>query len=113
MGIFRFAFFVFLVALMISLATSLFGGAAAAGAAIGGAMLFLPILFFKVVLFVMLFGFFGRMATGSSRHRGWGWPHGWSQTPASASSQSDEDRFDEWHRMAHARDEVDSWTPEV
>ena len=62
MGIFRFAFFVFLVALMISLATSLFGGAAAAGAAIGGAMLFLPILFFKVVLFVMLFGFFGRMA---------------------------------------------------
>ncbi len=83
---------------------SLFGGTAAGGLA---ALLFFPILLLKLAFFVMVLGFIGR------RMGGWGgdWP-GHRHRPRRRPREpqpSDENRFDEWHRMAHAREEVDRW----
>ncbi len=98
---------------------SLFGGTAAGGLA---ALLFFPILLLKIAFFVMLLGFIGRRIGRWDGRWDGGWDGGWDgsrhgprhrrhdpRREPREPRRSDEERFDEWHRMAHAREEVDSW----
>ncbi len=110
MGIFRFAFFVLIVLALGSLAASLLGGVASTGLAALGAVVLLPILFFKGLLFLMILGFFA--SAFCNRGRRWGPPRS-RRTADDDRRPAAEERFEEWHRMAHAREEVDSWTPEL
>jgi hypothetical protein len=115
---------------------SLIGGASAFAVGIGWLVL-APLLFvFKIMLFFMIFGAIAQAVShrgGSSWGRGWdhrrphmrghGWDRGRSRSTSrvdrygrsSARSErgddrpADEERFEEWHRMQHARREVDSW----
>ena len=110
---FRFAF---IVLAGIGLGALLFGGAGGAVAGFGFLAL-IPIIFlFKVVFIATLFGMFARR-----RYDGrWGsedfrppWAGG-RRSQRSASPERDEgpsetERFEEWHRLAHAREEVDGW----
>lgn len=107
MGLFRLAIGLLAIVGIVSLAGSALGGAAATGLAAIGAIMFLPLLLFKVLLLVGLIGFASRMACGGGR------PRGWRRSEPASDRPADEDRFDEWHRMAHAREEVDSWAPEM
>ena len=102
---------------------SLFSGGAS-GAATGVGFLFLlPLLLLaKVLFFVMLFGFLGRgfARRGGNRYEGpWGtWDRPWGRGNEKRSrpeqdTKSREDSFEEWHRMAHAKEEVDSWLEDV
>jgi len=83
--------------------------------------------FFKVLLFFMLFGLFLRLFAGrGTRGREWSGPsrEGWAaegrqhrpcrgRPSGGETDHQPADRFDEWHRMAHARQEVDDHTPPV
>ena len=101
----------------------IFGGVETAGAGLGLLLLAPLIFFFKVVLFVVLFGLFSRVFWGrgrakdgpgaSGRHRHHGcFDRRWSESGDAEQRQSADDRFEDWHRMAHAREEVESWTPD-
>ncbi|MDH3251078.1 MAG: hypothetical protein OEQ47_19070, partial [Acidimicrobiia bacterium] len=84
---------------------------------------------FKIVLFFVLFGLAARLLAGRSGRgeqgkRRCGPSQDWRSDEARsrwygrAASPNDEgtshdDRFEEWHRMAHARQEVDDHTPPV
>ena len=106
MGLFRLAILVLAAVGIWSLVAN---GAGAALAGVG-ALFILPLLLFKLFFLFMIFGFLGR-AVGGGRHRQPPW-HGRREANA-ADARSDESRFEDWHRMAHAREEVDSWTPEL
>ena len=84
----------------------------AAGWAVAGGLLLLAPLFivFKIMFFLMIFGMFKAAFHHRRRHSNEG-PWGWRpRRPATGGdSRTDKDRFDEWHRMEHARQEVDSW----
>ena len=89
---------------------SLLSGAAGWAVA-GGLFLLAPLLFvFKIMFFLMIFGMF---KAAFAHRRGYGnvGPWGWRpRRPVTQSNgASEKDRFDEWHRMDHARQEVDSW----
>ena len=104
-------------------------------------MLLAPLLFIvKIMFFMMIFGAF---ASGVAHKRGRhhrnrtdesaGWSDDWSEWRARwdrspnrrrrsrverynrpEPRQTETDRFEDWHRMAHAREEVDSWVnPQV
>lgn len=87
------------------------------GPEIGIGLLFIPLLVFAKIAFIMfLFGAVGRVLWHRSRRfeggsrPDWGWgrrPDGRPERPARSPEQS----FEEWHRMAHAKEEVDSWAP--
>jgi hypothetical protein len=111
------------------LGAALFGGTEAVGSVVAAPFLVLGFMF-KVVLFFMLFGLAAKMFAGSVRRdrrtRNWCGPSRewwsdearspWSRRGTSSESDRDEsrnDRFEEWHRMAHARQEVDDHTPPV
>ena len=118
-----------LVSFGLLLGAALFGGTAAVGGLLAAPFIALGFVF-KIVLFFILFGLVARLLAGTCgrglRNRGWSdssheW---WSDEARSrwsgrrAPSQSHEgeksnDRFEEWHRMAHARQEVDDHTPPV
>ena len=52
---------------------------------------------------VLLFALVGcPMRSRRSRSR-------WTSRAATPAGKSNQDGFDDWHRMAHAREEVDSW----
>lgn len=130
---FRFALAVLAV---IGLVT-LIGGASAAAVGIGWLVLAPLVFVFKIMLFFLIFGAIAQAVSrrgGSSPSRGrdgcWGRPRGrtrgegtsrpgwradrYDRTSAARDERdddrpSDERRFDEWHRMQHARKEVDSW----
>lgn len=89
---------------------SLFGGGVGLGA-----LLLVPIfLFVKVMFFFMLFRFAGRMFRSGGRSPwAWGGPRRRPRPKNEDSGPSSEEKFEDWHRLAHARDEVDSWVPEV
>ena len=87
-------------------------------------------LVFKIALLFLLFGFVAKMLGGATEaaRSGWGWHgpshqrwsgearqhwHGGSESDERKERQSEDDRFDEWHRMAHARREVDDAAPPV
>ncbi|MDH3397628.1 MAG: hypothetical protein OEM81_07335 [Acidimicrobiia bacterium] len=103
---------------------TLFGGSGAVGGLVAAPLLVLGFLF-KIVLFFMLFGLVSRLFAGlGGRDKSWSGPsHEWwsdevrsRRNGRSRSSESDvgkpqNDRFEEWHRMAHARQEVDDHTP--
>jgi hypothetical protein len=105
---------------------AVFGGAEAVTGLMAAPFVVLG-FFFKVLLFFMLFGLFLKLVAGNrGRGRNWSGPSGqwWSDEHRRhhprRSRQSDDDtdhrpadRFDEWHRMAHARQEVDDHTPPV
>jgi hypothetical protein len=110
------------------LGAALFGGAGAVGSLVAAPFIVLGFLF-KIVLFFLLFGLAVRLFAGT-RRRGWpektwsGPSRQWSdETRArwpcrSMSPQGHEDKtvndgFEEWHRMAHARQEVDDHTPPI
>lgn len=103
-------FFLLFVAVMF-LAMIGFGSVLGAGLS-GLSVLFLvPLLILKIMFIMMLFGFIGRRL--SRRRPPWGWDRPGGQRPgrphAKKPSTSSEDAFEEWHRMAHAREEVDGW----
>lgn len=74
-----------------------------------GALVFLPVLMFKVLFLFLLFGLISR----GLRSRRWNAPRwqDWDRHPQRERdpAPSAEERFEEWHRTAHAREEVDSW----
>ncbi len=101
---------------LFGLASLLFG---TAGAAAGfGLLVLAPLfLFFKFLFFVALIGFFvkgfGRWHRPRSRYwSAWEGPE-WmrrDRRPGRTRESIDQDRFQEWHDLEHARREVDSWT---
>jgi multisubunit Na+/H+ antiporter MnhG subunit len=107
----RMFMFVLVVLVAFGLGSLLFGSIGLA--AVGAGFLFFPLLIlFKVVFFVMIVGFvaraFGRGGYGHRRPP-WAWHDDDRHGPRPGAN--DKDRFEEWHRMAHAKEEVDSWAP--
>ena len=114
---FRFLFAAFALFWM----ASLFFGADGAAAGVG-LLLLAPIFFaFKLLFFFALAGFmfraFGGRGRGSRRSwDSWNMPQGprrapWSrQADRQSDQRSSKEQFEEWHDLAHARREVDSWT---
>lgn len=90
---------------------SLFAGGVSGAAAGAGFLLLLPLFFLaKILFFVVLFGFIGR---GFARRGPYYGPR-WSGRPRVEHDERpnrDAD-FEAWHRMAHAKEEVDSWVPD-
>ena len=114
---FRFAV---LVLAGIGLGALLFGGAQGAGAGIGFLAL-IPLFFILKILFIaMIFGALARSGYRSRMSRDefrapWMRSDWMGRRPSRHREDpgpSADDRFEEWHRMAHAKDEVDSWAPE-
>lgn len=112
---FRFVVAVLAVVGVVALVT---GGVSAA--AVGAGLLVFPLLIVaKIAFVVLLFGLFGRMCWHRSRRFGdgsrpeWGWSRGPVSRRPPAERKSPEQSFEEWHRMAHAREEVDSWAPPI
>lgn len=89
-------FFALLVLALIGVGV-LFGAGVAVAAGIA----------FKVFFFLLLFGMFSKAARRHGGHRRWDPSHGRDERPSS------EERFEDWHRLAHAKEEVDSWVPEI
>jgi len=114
---FRFAF---VILAGIGLGALLFGGANSAATGIWFLALIPIFLFFKLLFIAMLFGIFAR----SRFSKQWKtedfrppWPRGSGSRRRSTSRRPDKgpadtDRFEEWHRMAHAKEEVESWADE-
>jgi hypothetical protein len=81
-------------------------------------LVLLPILMLKVAFLLMLFGFVGRRVWSTRRMWEWDEPQ-WRgrsrprRRPEVPTTRSDEDRFAEWHRIAHAREEVDGWVSDL
>ncbi len=78
-----------------------------------GALVLIPILLFKILLIFAFLGFMGRAFGGGRRWRGPRRSGRRDRGERQPEGPSEEDRFDEWHRTSHARDEVDGWVPEV
>ena len=94
---------------------SLFSGGASAAATGVGFLFLLPLLVLaKVFFIIMLFAFFGR---GFGRQRPTRIEPPWGrrnrQQARDAEKKSREDAFEEWHRLSHARQEVDSWLEDI
>jgi len=119
----------FMVGFGVLLGAAIFGGPAAVGGLVVAPFVVLGFVF-KIILFFMLFGLVVRMFAGSGgrgrRSRSWCGlsSQRWSDEPRSRWSgpinssekhegDSRDGRFEEWHRMAHARQEVDDHTPPV
>jgi hypothetical protein len=119
---FRFAI---LVLAGIGLGALIFGGGPSATAGIGFLAL-IPIFFlFKILLIATFFGVFARrrfsgMKDEDTEHpwqwRGQPWQGGPRRRPRrkknAQDSKPETDRFEEWHRMAHAKEEVAGWADE-
>lgn len=118
-----------LVSFGVLLGAALFGGSAAVGGLLAAPFIALGFVF-KIVLFFLLFGLVVRLFAGAGARNGrnsrwsgpcnewwsdetrWRWPSRSESSPVHE-DESDDDRFAEWHRMAHARKEVDDHTPPV
>ena len=105
----------FIAALAVVGLVSLFSsGASAAATGVGFLFLFPLLLLAKVLFFVLLFGFIGRGFSRRGPSRNWsGWGR-WERPPRPSDERKrSEDDFEEWHRMAHAKEEVNSWIEDV
>ena len=92
---------------------SLFSSGTSAAAAGAGAILLAPVLLFaKVAFFLFLFGMVGRGFGHRSPWRPGQRPSSGRERPTSTNPVTETD-FEEWHRLRHARDEVDGWVEEV
>ncbi len=91
---------------------SLFSNGGSALAAGAGVALLAPLLIFgKIALFMLFFGMMGR---GFGRRTAWGRPSYRRPGPRSqATDPITEADFDEWHRLTHAKEEVDGWVSDV
>lgn len=107
-------FMVVLVVLALIGLTTVLGGAGAAGVAGLGLVGLAAVVMFKVLFFLMLFAFVGRMLWhGGPRYRPQApYPRRSRRRPAEP-QPSPEERFEDWHRLAHAREEVDSWVADL
>jgi hypothetical protein len=87
------------------------GGIGAAGAWMVGGVFFVGKLLFFLLLFGLIAGFFFRGSNGGGpwARRAWRQSEARSQRAGRSGRQ---DQFDDWHRKAHAREEVDSWVPD-
>ena len=87
------------------------------GVAIGFLWLLVPLFVFKFMLFGMFFGRFARrMGRNTDWQGGAPWTRDRSEWRPSRDAGDRSDRstdFEEWHRMAHARQEVDSWVDDT
>lgn len=94
---------------------SLFSSGASAAATGAGFLLLFPLLLLaKILFFVMLLGFVGRGFSRRGPAQDWPGESRWERPRRSGDERrTREDHFDEWHRMAHAREEVDSWIEDV
>jgi hypothetical protein len=109
-------FFVFAVAVLV---LAMIGLASVLGTSVAwiGALFLLPLIVLKVAFVLMMFGFIGRRMAG--RRPSWDWDEprwvGRSRPGRRRSEPSAprEERFEEWHRMAHAREEVDGWVADI
>lgn len=114
---FRFAI---LVLAGIGLGALLFGGSPSAATGVGFLALIPIFFFFKVLFIAMLFGMFARRRFGTrwntedfSSPLASGRGRGQSRSATRKQERPAEtDRFEEWHRMAHAKEEVASWVDE-
>ncbi|MBK5266329.1 MAG: hypothetical protein JJE47_02760 [Acidimicrobiia bacterium] len=110
-----------LVGLGVLLGATLSGGSAATAGWLAAPFLVFGLIF-KILFFFLLFGFIAKAFGG---HRRWEKATGpWSEearqhwqkrheATAGDEPRSSTDRFEEWHRMAHAREEVDDHVPPV
>ena len=109
-------FFVLLVAVFALAAVGL-ASVLGSGVAWIGALFLLPLLILKLAFVLMMFGFIGRRLAG--RRASWDWDEPrWVGRSRPARRRPEpsagrEDRFEEWHRMAHAREEVDGWVADL
>ncbi len=114
---FRFAV---LVLAGIGLGALFFGGAESAAFGVGFLALIPLFILMKLVFIGLIFGAFARRGYRNGWNRGdfrppWTWTESSgrrSSRPTRDERPSETDRFEEWHRMAHAKEEVDSWAPE-
>ena len=111
---FRFAF---LLLAGVAVAALLFGGAGTAAAGVGFLAAFPLLLLAKLAFVAMIFGMFSRRGYGPGWRNNefrpfWGRDDFGSRPAGKDEGPTETDRFEEWHRMAHAREEVDSWAPE-
>ncbi len=118
---------------MFMLGAMAFGGAASAGAASAGAVALWPVFaLFKLVFFLLLFGFVARMFWGRgfdrrARQHGWRGPGPWGPPRGEREwrenrnddeeSENDprawfEQRVEDWHLKAHARMDIDRLVPD-
>jgi hypothetical protein len=89
---------------------ALFTGGISAATALGVGAAFIAV---KVFFVLMLFGMMGRFFW--SHRQPWGPADPWRRPrrpKEHVPSRSPEEMFEEWHRLAHAREEVDSWVPD-
>ena len=108
-------FFLFFVAVIV---LAMIGLASLLGTGVGwiAAAVLVPLVLIKVLFVLAMFGLISRkMVTGRSswdwtEHKGYRRPRPRSRSEASPSR---EERFEEWHRMAHAREEVDGWVGDL
>ena len=112
--------FVLVILAAIGLGSLLFGSVGVLATGLGFLLLAPLVIAMKILFFIVVFGLVKAALTGS---RGWNCnsaarPRDWMKSHRSgrrrserrpAEEKSDHDRFEEWHRMEHARKEVDSW----
>ena len=95
--------FLFVGLAFFALGALLFGAPGAA--AVVGAF-----LLFKILFLVVVIGFLAGMWRRKGGPGTWDGP--WYHTPHRSEERpatSRKEQFEEWHRLAHAKDEVDSW----
>lgn len=93
---------------LIGIGALLAGGIGSAGAWMLGGLFFVGKLFLILLLFGLISGFFWRSSQGRPPWAvsSWRRPSGRAQPPQ---GKSRDEEFEDWHRVAHAREEVDSW----
>lgn len=95
---------------LIGIGALLAGGLGSAGAWMVGGLFFIGKLFLMLLLFGLLAGFFFRGSQGRPPWARNGWHRPQSSDRRHGGASRDE-QFEDWHRVAHAREEVDSWVP--
>ncbi|MGI9649373.1 MAG: hypothetical protein ACR2OI_12720, partial [Acidimicrobiia bacterium] len=97
-------FFLFFVAIIV---LAMIGLGSVLGTGVGwiAAAVLVPLVLIKILFVLAVFGIIGRKMAGRSS---WDWAehksHRRTSRPGrSESSSTREERFEEWHRMAHAR----------
>ncbi len=100
--------FVIAVLATVGLASLLFGGAVGVGWLLAPFTIALKIMFF-LVIFGMVTSACGRSRRPTMRGP-WGWRP--APDPKVERGPSQREQFEDWHRMEHARREVDGWVEE-
>ena len=105
---FRFAF--------LALAFVALGAILSGGVQGGGLLLLAPLFILGKLVLVMLFfgalgGFFWRNFGDGPRRPSWDRRR--RETGSEEQQKTREELFEEWHRVAHAREEVDTWVEDL